>query len=109
MSTITTQTTAPRLLLNAPPPGPTFSIVVPVHNEMAGLAERDKLVREEEDGSETAIPPGRKVRPRPNDNFYVAYRDNPPDGMPHVEAGAINSISPSRKLAREYCGSESRI
>jgi hypothetical protein len=30
-----------------------------------------------------------------NDNFYVAYRDNPPDGAPRVEAGAINSISPS--------------
>ena len=41
---------------------------------MAGLAERDKLVREEEDGSETAIPPGRKVHPRTGDNFYVAVR-----------------------------------
>src|SRR5205085_1219547 len=30
-----------------------------------------------------------------NDNFYVAYRDNPPDGTPRVEAGAINSLSPS--------------
>jgi hypothetical protein len=30
-----------------------------------------------------------------NDNFYVAYRDNPLDGSPRVEAGAINSISPS--------------
>jgi hypothetical protein len=30
-----------------------------------------------------------------NDNFYVAYRDNPPDGAPRVEAGAINSISPT--------------
>ena len=30
-----------------------------------------------------------------NDNFYVAYRDNPPDGNPRVEAGAINSISPT--------------
>src|SRR5436305_7059305 len=29
-----------------------------------------------------------------NDNFYVAYRDNPPDGT-RVEAGAINSISPT--------------
>ena len=30
-----------------------------------------------------------------NDNFYIAYRDNPVDGSPGVEAGAINSISPS--------------
>jgi hypothetical protein len=30
-----------------------------------------------------------------NDNFYVAYRDNPLDGAPHVEGGAVNSISPS--------------
>src|SRR5205085_2713178 len=30
-----------------------------------------------------------------NDNFYIAYRDNPPDGAPRVEAGAINSISPT--------------
>src|SRR5437016_1030564 len=36
---VKTQTTAPRLLLNAPTSGPAFSIVVPVHNEMAGLAE----------------------------------------------------------------------
>jgi hypothetical protein len=30
-----------------------------------------------------------------NDNFYVAYRDNPPDGAPRIEAGAVNSISPT--------------
>jgi hypothetical protein len=30
-----------------------------------------------------------------NDNFYIAYRDNPADGGPGVEAGAINSISPT--------------
>lgn len=42
--------------------------------ELAGLANRDKLVREESDGSETAIPPGRKVLPRENDNFYVSVR-----------------------------------
>jgi len=28
-----------------------------------------------------------------NDNFYIAYRDNPADGAPGVEAGSINSIS----------------
>jgi hypothetical protein len=42
--------------------------------ELAGLANKDKLVREEADGSETAIPPGRKVVPRENDNFYVSIR-----------------------------------
>jgi hypothetical protein len=42
--------------------------------ELAGLANKDKLVREEADGSETAIPPGRKVLPRENDNFYVSVR-----------------------------------
>jgi hypothetical protein len=42
--------------------------------ELAGLANRDKLVREEADGSETAIPPGRKVVPQEGDNFYVSVR-----------------------------------
>lgn len=42
--------------------------------QLAGLANKDKLVREEEDGSETAIPPGRKILPRENDNFYVSVR-----------------------------------
>lgn len=41
---------------------------------LAGLVNRDKLVREEEDGSETAIPPGRKVRPQPADNYFVSVR-----------------------------------
>lgn len=45
--------------------------------ELRGLAEiapRDKLVREEPDGTETAIPPGRKIRPRDDDNFFVSVR-----------------------------------
>ena len=42
--------------------------------ELAGLQNKDKLVREESDGSETPIPPGRKVRPREGDNFYVSVR-----------------------------------
>jgi hypothetical protein len=41
---------------------------------LAELANPDKLVREEQDGTETAIPPGRKIRPRTGDNFYVAVR-----------------------------------
>jgi hypothetical protein len=41
---------------------------------LAGLTNRDKLVREEEDGSETAIPPGRKVRAQPGDNYFVSVR-----------------------------------
>jgi hypothetical protein len=41
---------------------------------LAGIAERDKLVREEADGSETAIPPGRKLRPRAGENYYVSVR-----------------------------------
>ena len=41
---------------------------------LAGLTNRDKLVREEEDGSETAIPPGRKIHPNPDDNFFVSVR-----------------------------------
>lgn len=41
---------------------------------LAGLANRDKLVREEDDGTETAIPPGRKIRPRENDNYFVSIR-----------------------------------
>lgn len=42
--------------------------------ELAGLANKDKLVREEAGGSETAIPPGKKVRPREGDNFYASVR-----------------------------------
>jgi hypothetical protein len=42
--------------------------------QLAGLANKDKLVREEPDGSETAIPPGRKVRPHEGDNFFVSVR-----------------------------------
>jgi hypothetical protein len=41
---------------------------------LASLENRDKLVREEADGSETAIPPGRKVKPQPGDNYFVAVR-----------------------------------
>jgi hypothetical protein len=40
-----TQAALPRLRLNAPEPGPTFSIVVPVHNEMAGLHELHRFLR----------------------------------------------------------------
>lgn len=42
--------------------------------ELAALRNRDKLVREEPDGSETAVPPGAKVRPTDGDNFYVSVR-----------------------------------
>ncbi|MGH2964018.1 MAG: hypothetical protein ACRDMH_01375 [Solirubrobacterales bacterium] len=42
--------------------------------ELAGLENRDKLVREEADGSETAIPPGRKIRPTDGANFYISIR-----------------------------------
>lgn len=31
----------------------------------------------------------------PNDNFYIAYRDNPLAGGPGVEAGRMNSLSPT--------------
>jgi hypothetical protein len=41
---------------------------------VAGLLEKVKLVREEEDGTETAIPPGQHIRPKPGDNFFVAVR-----------------------------------
>jgi hypothetical protein len=42
--------------------------------DLAGLHNKDKLVLEEPDGSETAIPPGRKVAPKDNDNFFVSVR-----------------------------------
>jgi hypothetical protein len=42
--------------------------------ELAGLHNKDRLVREEADGSETAIPPGRKIVPKEGDNFYVSVR-----------------------------------
>jgi hypothetical protein len=41
---------------------------------LAGIPEKDKLVREELDGSETAIPPSREIRPREGDNFFVSVR-----------------------------------
>jgi len=41
---------------------------------IAGLAPKDKLVREDADGSETPIPPGKKIRPREGDNFFVSVR-----------------------------------
>lgn len=42
--------------------------------QLAGLPNKDKLVREEPDGSETAIPPGRKIVPQEGDNFFVSVR-----------------------------------
>ena len=42
--------------------------------DLAGLENRDKLVLEEADGSETAIPPGRKIHPQEGANFYVSVR-----------------------------------
>jgi len=41
---------------------------------IAGLAPKDKLVREEADGTETPIPPGKKIHPREGDNFFVSVR-----------------------------------
>lgn len=41
---------------------------------LASLAPKDKLVREETDGSETAIPPTKKIRPVDGDNFFVSVR-----------------------------------
>ena len=42
--------------------------------DIGGLDARDKLVREEADGTETAIPATGKIRPRPNDNFFASVR-----------------------------------
>lgn len=41
---------------------------------LANLAPKDKLVREEPDGSETAIPPTKKIRPKEGDNYFVSVR-----------------------------------
>jgi hypothetical protein len=41
---------------------------------IAGIPEKDKLVREEPDGSETAIPLAKSVRPHDGDNFFVSVR-----------------------------------
>jgi hypothetical protein len=41
---------------------------------LAGIPEKDKLVREEADGSETAVPPSREIRPHEGDNFFVSVR-----------------------------------
>jgi hypothetical protein len=42
--------------------------------KLAGLPNKDKLVLEEPDGSETAIPPGRKIVPQEGGNFFVSVR-----------------------------------
>lgn len=41
---------------------------------IAGLNPKDKLVREEADGTETPIPAGKKVHPHEGDNFFVSVR-----------------------------------
>jgi hypothetical protein len=41
---------------------------------IAGLSPKDKLVREETDGTETPTPPGKKIRPREGDNLFVSVR-----------------------------------
>ena len=42
--------------------------------DLAGLARSDKLVLEEPDGSETAIPNGRRIRLQDGDNLFVSVR-----------------------------------
>jgi hypothetical protein len=42
--------------------------------KLAGLPNKDKLVLEEPDGSETAIPPGRQIVPQEGGNFFVSVR-----------------------------------
>ncbi len=41
---------------------------------LAGLPERDKLVLEEADGTETAVPPTKAVRLAAGSNLYVSHR-----------------------------------
>jgi len=41
---------------------------------LAGLHNKDKLVLEEADGSETPIPPGRKIVPQEGENFFASVR-----------------------------------
>lgn len=42
--------------------------------DLAGLAPKDRLVREEADGTETPIPHGGSVDVRAGDNFFVSVR-----------------------------------
>ena len=42
--------------------------------QIAGIPERDKLVCEEPDGSETAIPPSLRIRPQAGNNLFVSVR-----------------------------------
>lgn len=41
---------------------------------VAGIGPRDRLVREEADGTETPIPHAGTVEPRHGDNFFVSVR-----------------------------------
>lgn len=41
---------------------------------LAGLTDKDKLVREGADGTETPVPPGRHVRPDAGDSYFVSVR-----------------------------------
>ena len=41
---------------------------------LAGLADKDKLVLEGADGTETPVPPGRTVHPESGDSYFVSVR-----------------------------------
>jgi hypothetical protein len=41
---------------------------------LGGVGANDKLVREEADGSETALPAAAKVTPLSDQNFFVSHR-----------------------------------
>jgi hypothetical protein len=42
--------------------------------KLAGLPEKDKLVLEEADGTETAVPPAMKVKLVAGSNLFVSHR-----------------------------------
>jgi len=42
--------------------------------KLGGVGTNDKLVREEPDGTETAVPPAAKVKPEAGQNFFVSHR-----------------------------------
>ena len=42
--------------------------------KLGGVGANDKLVREEPDGTETAVPPAAKITPLAGQNFFVSHR-----------------------------------
>jgi hypothetical protein len=72
---VTTTTTEVQVTIEGKPFRlPAYEFTGAELRKIAGIPEKDKLVREEPDGTETAIPLGKSVLLQDGDNFFVAVR-----------------------------------